>query len=255
MNQRHKKILDMLQHGRITIPDTAEKLGVTQMTIRRDLRDLEQRKLLIQVKNGAAPYPPGYDAERDENEITDDKLAIAEALYQRIFPVKTIFISTGSTALAFARVIARHNVLPMTVITNSLPVASSLFRSCCKVILLGGELRNNSLDLVGDISEKNISEYHVNWLVSGCDGASSDYGFYTSDKSLSNLEKKSISIAEHVAIITESIKFGRKALTRFAALQDIDLLVTDNGIPENDQKNLTDSGVELLLVKKSQGAS
>ena len=84
MNQRHKKILDLLQHGRITIPDTAEKLGVTPMTIRRDLRELEKRKLLIQVKNGAAPYPPGYDSERDENEITDEKLAIAETLYQKI---------------------------------------------------------------------------------------------------------------------------------------------------------------------------
>ena len=254
MNQRHKKILDMLQHGRIAIPETAEKLGVTQMTIRRDLRELEKRKLLIQVKNGAAPYPPGYDSQRDENEITDEKLAIAEALYQKIFPVKTIFISTGSTALAFARVIARHNVLPMTVITNSLPVASSLFRSCCKVILLGGELRNNSLDLVGDISEKNISEYHVNWLISGCDGASADYGFYTSDKSLSNLEKKSINIAEHVAIITESAKFGKKALTRFAALQDIDLLVTDSALSDAEQEKLTASGMELLLTEKNQGA-
>ena len=145
--------------------------------------------------------------------------------------------------------IARQNVLPMTVVTNSLSVASTLFRSCCKVILLGGELRTNSLDLVGPISEKNIEEYHVDWLISGCDGAFSDYGFYTSDISLSNLEKKSIGIADHVAVIADSTKFGRKALTRFAALKDIDLLVTDNGLSDDDYKKLRKAAIEVIKVE------
>ena len=242
MHQRQKKILDMLQSGRVEIRSAALELGVTEMTLRRDLKELENQKLVLRVKGGAIPHPARYEPETVVPGHLDRKFAIANALFLRILPADSIFLSTGSTSLAFAKVIARRNVLPMTVITNSLPVASALFRSCCKVILLGGELRTNSLDLVGPIAERNLEEYHVNWLISGCDGAFSDYGFYTSDGSLSNLEKKSLRIAEHAAIIADSTKFGRRALTRFASLKDIDLLITDDDFSPADETKLKKSG-------------
>jgi len=251
MHQRQKKILDMLQNGRIEIRSAAVELGVTEMTLRRDLKELENRKLVLRVKGGAIPHPARYEPETVVPDQLDRKFAIANALFLRILPADSIFLSTGSTSLAFAKVIARRNVLPMTVITNSLPVASTLFRSCCKVILLGGELRTNSLDLVGPIAERNLEEYHVNWLISGCDGAFSDYGFYTSDVSLSNLEKKSLRIAEHAVIIADSSKFGRRALTRFASLKDIDLLVTDEEFSAADETKLKKAGIEIIKVPAS----
>jgi DeoR/GlpR family transcriptional regulator of sugar metabolism len=178
----------------------------------------------------------------------DRKFAIANALYDEIFPAESVFISAGTTSLAFAKVIARRNTLPVTIITNSLPVASTLFRSCCKVILLGGELRTNYLDLVGSIAEKNLAEYQVDWLVSGCDAALSDYGFYTSDVSVSNLEKKSLEIASKAAIIADSSKFGKRALTRFATLNEIDLLVTDSKLQPRDVENLKNTNIKLLQI-------
>ena len=252
MHQRQKKILDMLQSGRVEIRKAALELGVTEMTLRRDLKDLENRKLVLRVKGGAIPHPARYEPESSVPHQLDRKFAIANALFLRILPSDSIFLSAGSTSLAFAKVIARRNVLPMTVITSSLPVASALFRSCCKVILLGGELRTNSLDLVGPIAERNLEEYRVNWLVSGCDGAFSDYGFYTSDVSLSNLEKKSLLIAEHAAVIADSSKFGRRALTRFASLKDIDLLVTDDDLPPDDETKLNKAGIEIIKVPASK---
>lgn len=250
MHQRQKKILDMLQNGKLLIHTAALELGVTEMTIRRDLQELEKQKQILRVKGGAIPHPARYEPETVDSELLDRKFAIANALFSRILPVDSIFISTGSTSLAFAKVIARRNVLPMTVITNSLQVASTLFRSCCKVILLGGELRTNSLDLIGPVAERNLEEYHVDWLVSGCDSAFSDYGFYTTDVSLSNLEKKSLRIADHTAIITASGKFGKRALTRFAALKEIDLLVTDKDLSAEDFRKLEKAGIEIIQVPK-----
>ena len=251
MYQRQKKILDMLQSGKLLIRTAALELGVTEMTLRRDLKALEDQKLVLRVKGGAIPHPARYEPEDSVSEKLDRKFAIANALFQRILPAESIFLSTGSTSLAFAKILARRNVLPMTVITNSLPVASALFRSCCKVILLGGELRTNSLDLVGPIAERNLEEYHVNWLISGCDGAFSDYGFYTSDVSLSNLEKKSLRIAGNAAVITDSSKFGRRALTRFASLEDIDLLVTDDELSASDEAKLKKADIEIIKVSGS----
>ena len=248
MHQRQRKILDMLQRGKLLIRDAAAELGVTEMTLRRDLKFLEKRKLVLCVKGGAIPHPARYEPDNIIDEKTDRKFAIANALFMRIIPADSIFISAGTTSLAFAKVIARRNKLPMTVITNSLPVASALFRTSCKVILLGGELRTDSLDLVGPVAEKNLEGYHVDWLVSGCDAVLSDYGFYTSDVSVSNLEQKSIRIASKAAVITDSSKFGRRALTRFASLDEIDLLVTDDGISPEDNEILSGADIELICV-------
>lgn len=249
MYQRQRKILDMLQRGKLVIREAAGELGVTEMTLRRDLKSLEERKLILLVKGGAILHPARYEPESPGSiDKMDRKFAIANALYDEIFPADSIFISAGTTSLAFAKVIARRNTLPITIITNSLPVASTLFRSCCKVILLGGELRTNYLDLVGSIAEKNLAEYQVDWLVSGCDAALSDYGFYTSDVSVSNLEKKSLEIASRAAIIADSSKFGKRALTRFATLNEIDLLVTDSELQAQDVENLKNTNIKLLQI-------
>ena len=248
MHQRQKKILDMLQSGRLEIRAAAAELGVAEMTVRRDLRELEARKLVLRVKGGAIPHPARYEPETGPAEGLDRKFALANALFQRLMPVDSIFIGTGSTTLAFAKVLARRNLLPMTVVTHSLPVAAALFRSRCKVILLGGELRTDSLDLTGPIAERDLEDYHVDWLISGCDGAQADFGFYTSDVSISNLEKKSLRIADHAAIIAGSGKFACRALTRFAPLEAIDLLVTDADLAPADQRKLRCAGLEILKV-------
>ena len=248
MQWRQKKLLDMAQNGKVLIRAAALQFGVTEMTVRRDLLELEKQKLLLRVKGGAVLHPACYEPEWENIELPERKFAIAEALLKRILPVDSLFLSTGSTTLAFARLRARRRGQTATVITNSLPVASTLFHSRCKVILLGGELRNNSLDLVGPAAERNLEEYHVDWLVSGCDGIFADYGFYTSDVRLSDLEKKSLNIAEHAAVITDSTKFGKRSLTRFASLKEIELLVTDDELPEADERKLRGSGIEIIKV-------
>ncbi len=246
MNERQQKILNLLQAGRINLHETAELLGVTEMTLRRDLKKLSLKYPVIMVRGGAVLASFQYMPPESEKEHILRKMAIAEKLFDRIMPVETVFIGTGTTSLAFAKTVARHNKYPMTVVTNSLPVASALFRTQCRVILLGGELRNTYLDLVGSIAEKNLEEYHIDWLVTGCDGAFADAGFYTSDINLSALEKKSIAVAAHVAVITESRKFGRRALTRFASPDDVDLLVTDENLSGSDEKSLENAGIEIV---------
>ena len=253
MRERQQRLMKMLHSGGVLIRDVALELGVTEMTIRRDLRFLAQKHLAILTKGGAVLQPPIDVNKNINNDIVEKQLTIARALYERIMPSSAIYLSTGGTTLAFARVLVRLNNSPITVVTNSLAIANTLFRSCCKVILLGGELRSNSPDLVGPVAEKNIENYHVDWLISGCDAALSDQGYYTSDLNLSHLEEKSLHIAEHVAIITSSYKFGHKSLTRFAKIQDIELLVTDNALSAVDEDNLKASGTEVIrVVNESQ---
>ncbi|MDD3154591.1 MAG: DeoR/GlpR family DNA-binding transcription regulator [Victivallaceae bacterium] len=189
MNDRQKRILENLQRGRIDLKTTAAAFGVTEMTLRRDFRELEARRLLVQVRGGAIAAPVRYEPERGPFPLNDVKRRIAEALYRRIMPCRSIFLGAGSTSFAFAKLIAGKHLPELSIIINSLPAASTLFRSASRVILLGGELRSDSLDLIGPVAEKNIEEYRVDYLVSGCDGALIEDGFYTSDIGLCHLEK------------------------------------------------------------------
>ena len=248
MNDRQQQILERLYKGRAEITALAAEFGVCEMTIRRDLRALEARRLALIVKNGAVVHPACYEPKQADANLTPPKFALAEALYQEIMPCQSMFIGTGFTVLAFARVLARRNQRYMTVVTHSLSAAASLFRTSAKVVLPGGELRSNSLDLVGPIAEREVMAFHVNWLVSGCDAADAKAGFYTSDRNLSRLEQKTIYLAEHVAIVTESHKFRLPALIQFATPRQVDLLVTDEGLPEESRKILEQEGIRVVIA-------
>ncbi len=247
MHARHRKILEMLQTDRLCIRSAAMELGVTEMTLRRDLRELESQKLVMMVKGGAILHPARYEPEKSPLMLTPEKFALAEALYDEIMPTERLFIGSGFTVLAFAKLLSRRRSGKITVITNSLSAAAALFQTRHSVILLGGELRNNSLDLIGPLAEKNLSDFHVDWLISGCDGASAESGFYTSDMNLSRLEQHSIGISSHVAIITESVKFSRESLTCFAAPYQVDLLVTDTGLSTATAAALRSAGMRVVM--------
>ena len=249
MHTRHKKILEQLQRtGFISFSDAAAFAGVTEMTIRRDVRLLAERHLVMAVKNGMIPHPAGYEPENSALLLNPEKFALAEALYNAVMPAETLFLSSGFTVLAFAKILSTRTSPRVTVITNSLAAAAALFRTRHRVLLLGGELRQESMDLKGDMANSNIRDCHVDCLISGCDAASADFGFYTTDPELSRLERTSIAIADKVAIITESSKFKRRGKVCFAAPDEVDLLVTDKQIDSGAARLLSNAGVRVITV-------
>ncbi|MHC4872391.1 MAG: DeoR/GlpR family DNA-binding transcription regulator [Planctomycetota bacterium] len=248
MNQRQKELLQHINDKRkVAIADEAEFFKVSEMTIRRDLRYLESRDLIITTKGGAIA-PPSIGENKKEAVDNKTKRLIAEELLKTIKPGLTIMLSTGTTVLEFAKVLAERN-LYITIITNSIPAASAFFQTNSRVILIGGELRGESLDLVGPAAEKYLADYHIDLLVAGCDGADTEAGFYTSDLNLANLEKLSARQSDKTVIITESEKFQKKSLVVFTEIESVDAVITDNGISKKDKKALEKGGVEVTIVK------
>ena len=249
MHTRQKKLLEQLRRsGFISFSDAAKSANVTEMTIRRDVRLLAERHLVMAVKNGMIPHPAGYEPENSALLLNPEKFALAEALYNEIMPAETLFLGSGFTVLAFAKILSTRTVPRLTVITNSLAAAAALFRTRHRVLLLGGELRQESMDLKGDMANSNIQSCRVDYLISGCDAASADFGFYTSDPELSRLERSSIAIADKVATITESGKFKLRGKVCFATPDEADLLVTDKKIDSGAVATLEGSGVRVVTV-------
>ena len=248
MNTRQQELKNKIDTlGHIDIVTEAEAFGVSEMTIRRDIAFLEKNGLAVQVKGGAIPKAKICESMIDspaKNAIAAGMMEILEQMPE----VKTLMLSTGGTTLAFARLLAQKN-LPITVLTNSIPIASALFQTQTKVILTGGELRTTSMDLVGPAAEKYLSDYHVDLLLTGCDGADSQEGFYTSDLNLASYEKLSVKIADKTFILTESAKFKRKALAKFAELNEIDSLITDNNLKAIDREILARRKIKVITVR------
>lgn len=248
MNLRQQELKNRIDaFGHIEIADEAQFFAVSEMTIRRDIVLLEKNGLAVQVKGGAIPKAKICESMSS----SPAKNAIAAAmlqLFEQMPEVKTLMLSAGGTTLAFARLLAQRS-LPLTVLTNSIPIASALFQTRCKVILTGGELRANSMDLVGPAAEKYLADYHVDLLFTGCDGADSQEGFYTSDLNLASYEKLSVKISDRVFILTESAKFRSKSMVRFAELDEIDTLVTDSGLKAIDREMLSRQNIRIITAK------
>lgn len=243
LNHRQTEIVNMLQGGqRISVRELAARFAVSEMTIRRDLNALEAERLLVRTYGGATPA----DSPRLHLE-SPAQAAIGRRAAALVAPGQTIMLSTGATALEVARHLPRDANL--TVATTSLSVAQELFGSTLTVVLFGGILRKEFPSLYGPMTEAMIKNFHVDRLFTGCDGARSDDGFYTAEIQHSSLEQAMISSADHVTVITESRKFGQPAFVRFAAIDDVDMVITDPGLFAIDRQQLEERGVEVVITE------
>ena len=161
VNERHRRIMALLhQQTSLSVSQLAHMLGVSEVTIRKDLTQLEQQQMLYRV-HGSAILANPYIQERHVNDkeklCSDQKRAIGAYAARLVEPRDTILIASGTTTLAMAREI--REVEELTAITTSLSVATTLAENDeCTVIQLGGALRNSSFSVVGPFAEQMLRQ-------------------------------------------------------------------------------------------------
>lgn len=246
MNERQTTILELVREKPgIKVGELAEHFGVSPMTIRRDLTNLASQGLLIRTHGGAIPpilaQPPALAPHP-----TAPKAAIGRLAATLVQRGQTVMVDTGTTALEVARHLPAN--WDLTVATTSLGVAEALYPSSIQVLVLGGLLKKGFPSLYGPLTESNLAALHVDILFIGCDGADSRAGFYTADVHLSSVEQAMIRSAERVVVVTESIKFGRRAFVRYATPDQVDMVVTDDHLSAEDRLNLEERGITVLIA-------
>lgn len=248
MNSRQKKLLEKLRKGiELSITEEAGNFGTSEMTIRRDFQFLQDEGLALRTHGGAVIRDTADNELTNISNASDAQKRIAKMTLKLIKPNATIMLSAGTTTLQVAREIAKSG-MRISIVTNSLPIAAVLFKTDVKVLLTGGELRKNSMDLVGPVTEKNLGEFYIDTLISGCDGADPQEGFFTSDMNLAEMEKKSVQISEKVIIITESHKFLKRSFVKFALPEEVSIVVTDRSLPPKKLAAMKKHGIETILV-------
>jgi DeoR family transcriptional regulator, aga operon transcriptional repressor len=250
-HERHQHILTRLQkEGYVKVLDLCRELNVSSVTIRKDLKLLEDKNLLYRTHGGVTLTNP-YAADRPVNEKekirSGEKTLIGQAAAALIEQNDCIIIASGTSVQAFAKEINPKGSL--TVITAALNVALELIHHPeIEVIQLGGMLRKSSSSTTGPYAEQVLQDFSCNKLFLGVDGIDIEFGLTTTNAMEAHLNRKMIAAAQRTIILADSTKFGKRGFGRICGLEEVDQIITDNGISEHMQTTLSGMGIELTIV-------
>jgi DeoR/GlpR family transcriptional regulator of sugar metabolism len=220
----------LAEKSSLTISEMAGELGVSEMTIRRDLKALEETSDVRRTHGGAVVtermvFEFTYQARQRER--IEQKRAIAAAARALIEPGQRVILDTGSTTFQLA--VLLKDCEGCTVITPSLAVASELqFCENLSVILLGGVILHGSPDLTGPVTEHGLDLFSADWVFQGAEGIGHDGSIYNVDLQLGQVDRKMRTKAAKSCLMADSSKIGQTALVRTGTLSDFDVFITES---------------------------
>ena len=232
MNKRQTKILELLtQNKKVEVTKLSELLGVSQVTIRKDLDALSESGMLIR-EHGYATLNKSDDMNIRLAYHYEQKQKVAKKAVESIQHGETIMIESGSccalVALEIAKYIRKHTAI--------------------KIILLGGEYQHESQVMVGPMMRKCAEAFFVDKLFIGTDGFSIDTGFTGNDYMRCEAVKDMARQASHVIIVTESDKFHQKGVSNLIDLHQVSCIYTDQGIPQEVEEYFKEKHIQVEKV-------
>ncbi|HTZ43066.1 MAG TPA: DeoR/GlpR family DNA-binding transcription regulator [Jatrophihabitans sp.] len=252
-SQRQARIMEELRRrGGARVADLTELLGVSDMTVRRDLTRLESMGSVQKVHGGAmlsatASDEPGFEAKSVLAQPA--KSAIAAAAVELIRPGSAIALSAGTTTWGLAQLVG--SVPGLTIVTNSTTVADLIAGSPTRyesTVILTGGVRTPSAALVGPVADQSLRNLHVDQLFLGVHGMDPATGFTTPNLAEAETNRALIAGANQVIVCADSSKWGSVGLASFAPLSAADVLITDDGLPPEARSTLADTVGRLVLV-------
>lgn len=249
--ERHRLILAKLdKNGFVDVADLSNEFNVSLVTIRKDLKVLEERNLLFRSHGRALPanpYTKEYDVNIKEKFHSAEKTRIAKAAGQMLNPHDSIIIASGTSVIEFARHI--KPVEGLTVLSTSLTTSLILSKNAnIDVIQLGGIVRRSSSSVVGPFSEKMLNEFTFTKLFLGVDGIDLDHGLTTTNFMEASLNKEMIKASQKIIVLADASKFGKKGFGKICDINAIDQIITDAGLDSKIEERLIEMGIEVTIV-------
>ncbi|MEU5112763.1 DeoR/GlpR family DNA-binding transcription regulator [Streptomyces longwoodensis] len=260
--QRRSLILDEVRRrGGVRVNELTRKLGVSDMTVRRDLDALARQGVLEKVHGGAVPvveastHEPGFEAKSGLEQTAKEDIARAAA--GLVTPGSAIALSGGTTTFALA-----HHLLDvpdLTVVTNSVRVADVFHaaqrtsgpRQGAATVVLTGGVRTPSDSLVGPVADQAIATLHFDLLFLGVHGISPQAGLSTPNLAEAETNRRLVHSARRVVVVADHTKWGVVGLSSFATLEQVDTLVTDAGLSADARVEISEHLRELVLAGDS----
>ncbi len=251
--QRQGLILDRVREtGAVRVAELARDLGVSDMTVRRDLEVLHEHGLIEKVHGGAtalsglASFEPGFVAKSALQQA--EKAAIAAAAAERVEPGMAIGISAGTTTYALAARVA--DVPGVTIVTNSIRVADILHRSGRRdqTVILTGGTRTPSEALVGSFAVSQLRSIHLDQVFIGVHGMDAKAGFTCPNLLEAETDRALIDAGRRLLVLADHTKWGVIGIASIGTLDEADVLISDQSLVPEARSLLADVVGELVLV-------
>jgi DeoR/GlpR family transcriptional regulator of sugar metabolism len=243
---------EIRRRGAVRVSELTELLGVSDMTVRRDLDVLAEAGLIEKVHGGAtvrsqpSTEEPGFEAKSRRQ--SREKEAIALAARELVQPGQAIALGAGTTTPRLAQRLL--DVPDLTIVANSIQVASVLHRAPRpdRTVVLTGGVRTPSDALVGPVALSALGSLHVDILFTGVHGMAADAGFTTPNLLEAETNRALIACAERVVVVADHTKWGVRGLSRFARLNEADVLVSDAGLPPEARTVLSEHIEQVVIA-------
>ncbi|HEY9053896.1 MAG TPA: DeoR/GlpR family DNA-binding transcription regulator [Rectinemataceae bacterium] len=247
--ERKRRIMEMIEKkDSVEVAELTRLFGISKVTARTDLDELEAKGLLVRTHGGAVA------AEKRDlvrlvsttlNENSDRKRKICEAAARMVKPGQIIIIDSGSTTIHLAPLVAE---LPITVITNSVLVIEKLMNAeNVELIVAGGLLRRPSMSLMGVHARHSLEELRADLLFLGASGFTTDHGATCNNLIEADTKKAMIRGASRVCLLADSSKLGKVSLAKICDWDSVDTIITD-AIDPAAREALEARGVEVVLA-------
>ncbi|QOS78575.1 DeoR/GlpR transcriptional regulator [Paenibacillus sp. JNUCC31] len=249
--ERYDRIVEMVNmKGSMRVSELSELCRVTEETIRRDLDRLEQAGRLRRSHGGAVSVKeeqPEIPYRVRETTHAEEKKRIAQSALSMICPGDRILLDASTTAGYMA---ANMPDMPLTVLTNSIQVATELSsREKIEVISTGGQLAPRSLSFVGPLAERSLETYHVDKLFLSCKGVHLEGGGISESNELqARLKQKMVGISDQVILLADASKFGVRAFARVTGLNAVHAVITDQPLEGELMDRLNGYDIEITTV-------
>jgi DeoR/GlpR family transcriptional regulator of sugar metabolism len=244
----------LAERGEVAITALAAEFAVSEMTIRRDLETLEERGVARRVRGGAIStvsrsYEPPLAARSQE--AREAKAGIAAVAAGFVEYGETAILDVGSTTLALARELRDRGGL--TILTPSVNAALELASvPTIRVILTGGIVRPGELSLVGDLAEQTFQRFNCDVLFLGVGGIDASKGLTEYNLDDTRVKRAALSAASRCVVLADRSKLGRVCLAQVAALEEIDVLITDAEPGHPVLAPVREAGVEVVSVSSHE---
>jgi DeoR family fructose operon transcriptional repressor len=248
--ERHDKIMNMLnEDGHVKVTDISKFLNVSEATIRRDLQDMEEKKLLKRTHGGAIKlditnFEPTFLDKK--NKKHDEKVAIAKYAAKLINDDDTIILDSGTTTLEIAKKITAKNI---TVITNSIDIAAELSnKENLQLIVTGGSLRFSTRAMVGNTTVNVFKEFKVNKAFIGANGVSLEDGITTPNYIEAQTKRAMMKASNKVIVVADSSKFQDICFSVICQAAEVDSIITSGDISEEVVDKYKKEGVKIVVT-------
>lgn len=255
--ERWNTLLELLaEHGHLDVEETAERLGVSTATVRRDFDELAAQQLLTRTRGGASAHSVTYDLPLRYKVARQapEKQRIGAAAAAMVALGSTVGLNGGTTLSEVGRALATRPDMNtdqrgplVTVVTNALNIANELvLRPQIQVVTTGGSARPQSYELIGPVAAGMLERIALDMAILGVDALDLEHGASAHNEGEAAINALMASRAQRVIIAADSSKLGRRAFARICPVSAIDTLVTDTAAPEDQIARFTEAGVKVI---------